>query len=56
MKPANIRVKPDGTPVILDFGIAKDTTETDSGMTQTGTAMGTRVYMPPEQMDAKKVT
>ena len=56
MKPANVRVKPDGTPVILDFGIAKDTNETDSGMTQTGTAMGTQTYMAPEQMDAKRVT
>jgi len=56
MKPANIRVKPDGTPVILDFGIAKDTNETDSSMTQTGTAMGTQTYMAPEQMDAKRVT
>ena len=56
MKPANVRVKPDGTPVILDFGIAKDTNETDSGMTQTGTAMGTQTYMAPEQMDARSVT
>ena len=56
MKPANVRVKPDGTPVILDFGIAKDTNETDSSMTQTGTAMGTQTYMAPEQMDAKRVT
>ena len=56
MKPANVRVQPDGTPVILDFGIAKDTNEVDSGMTQTGTAMGTQTYMAPEQMDAKRVT
>lgn len=56
MKPANVRVKPDGTPVILDFGIAKDTNEVDSGMTQTGTAMGTQSYMAPEQMDARSVT
>ena len=56
MKPANVRVKPDGTSVILDFGIAKDTNEADSGMTQTGTAMGTQTYMAPEQMDAKRVT
>ena len=56
MKPANVRVKPDGTPVILDFGIAKDTNEADNGMTQTGMAMGTQVYMAPEQIDAKRVT
>ena len=56
MKPANVRIKPDGTPVILDFGIAKDTNEADNGMTQTGTAMGTQAYMAPEQMDAKRVT
>ena len=56
MKPANIRVRPDGTPVILDFGIAKDINEADNEMTQTGTAMGTQAYMAPEQMDAKRVT
>ena len=56
MKPANVRVKPDGTPVILDFGIAKDTNEVDASMTQTGTTMGTQTYMAPEQMDAKRAT
>jgi len=55
VKPANIKVRPDGTPVILDFGIAKHTAHRDGHMTQTGITMGTQSYMAPEQLDAKNV-
>jgi len=45
IKPSNILLKPDLTPVIIDFGIVKDL-ETD--LTMVGTRMGTPAYMPPE--------
>ena len=54
IKPENIKVTPLGVPMLLDFGIAKDTTSV-SMMTQTNMSMGTEAYMPPEQMMAKTV-
>ena len=55
LKPENIIVSPDGKPVILDMGIAKNT-DSNLKMTLTSTAMGTPLYMAPEQTDAKNVT
>jgi len=55
LKPENIIVSPSGKPVILDMGIAKNT-ESNLKMTRTSTAMGTPLYMAPEQTDAKNVT
>jgi serine/threonine protein kinase len=54
VKPANIVVRKDGTPVLLDLGIAKDTREGESH-TRAMTAMGTSAWMAPEQADAKHV-
>ena len=55
LKPANILVKPDGTPKILDFGIARLTTQdgTHGGHTMTGELVGTLAYMSPEQLGAE---
>jgi serine/threonine protein kinase len=55
LKPANIKLRSDGSPVLMDFGIAKDEEEPQEILTQTGMAMGTYVYMAPEQMDAKNI-
>ena len=55
LKPENIIVSQKGKVTILDMGIAKNSQNRLSG-TQTGMAMGTPLYMAPEQGDAKNVT
>ena len=48
IKPSNVIVQPDGTPVLLDFGLAI-TEETDGPtLTKTGEAPGTPAYLAPE--------
>jgi len=54
LKPPNVLIDSDGVCRVSDFGIAqvKDTTN----LTKTGHAMGTWLYMPPEQrLSAKSV-
>ena len=53
IKPSNIFILPDGRVKILDFGIAKLFGQGNE-MTQTGTQMGTPIYMSPEQVKADK--
>lgn len=54
LKPENIMVKLDGTPVILDLGLAKLVDYTS--ITQTGERLGTYYYMSPEQItDSKNI-
>ncbi|MDB4958479.1 MAG: serine/threonine protein kinase [Myxococcales bacterium] len=51
LKPGNVMVKPDGRPVVLDFGIAHLTD--DLGTTRAGELVGTPIYMSPEQAQLK---
>ena len=48
LKPSNVLFDRDGTPKIVDFGLAKHL-EVQHGHTETGQIMGTPSYMAPEQ-------
>jgi serine/threonine protein kinase/tetratricopeptide (TPR) repeat protein len=52
LKPHNVMIDQEGTPRILDFGIAR--TEDTNTMTGTGAVMGTPDYMSPEQACGEK--
>ncbi len=54
VKPANILFRSDGTPLLSDFGIAKDFT-VDKELTSTGTILGSPFYMSPEQAEGLPV-
>ena len=50
LKPNNIMMCAGVGPVVMDFGLAKQTKSEDQKLTQAGTTMGTPSYMPPEQV------
>ncbi len=54
IKPDNILFRKDGTPVVLDFGIAK-AMDSKTKLTKTGISIGTPQYMSPEQCNAQKL-
>ncbi|MBB3048299.1 serine/threonine protein kinase [Litorivivens lipolytica] len=54
IKPENILFRGDGSPVICDFGIARDT-DSQTQMTKTGTVIGSPHYMSPEQAEAAQL-
>jgi Tol biopolymer transport system component/predicted Ser/Thr protein kinase len=66
LKPGNIKIKPDGTVKVLDFGLAKrhstptmpadnSPTLTAQDQTEAGVILGTAAYMSPEQARGKPV-
>lgn len=55
VKPANVLMAAEDTPVLADFGLAK--VEQQATMTASGVATGTPAYMAPEQiMDEGEIT
>ena len=54
IKPGNVLFRRDGTPLLTDFGIAKQL-RTDSGLTHDGTTIGSPYYLSPEQSKGKAV-
>jgi serine/threonine-protein kinase len=67
LKPSNIKITPDGTVKVLDFGLAKTSTREDATpdqgqlptitmeATSAGAVLGTAAYMSPEQARGKAV-
>ena len=60
-KPANVKVRPDSTVKVLDFGLAKTAAaiapdaDATSPVTRAGMIVGTPAYMAPEQVQGKPI-
>ena len=52
VKPGNILVEPDGNPVLVDFGLARDQSRVGLTLTASEEQFGTPEYMSPEQVSS----
>lgn len=52
VKPANVMIRKDGRPFVLDFGIAREIQETMTRVTGKSSS-GTLMYMSPEQLNGE---
>jgi serine/threonine-protein kinase PpkA len=55
LKPANVMFRDMQTPVLTDFGIARQQDASATRLTQTGMLVGTPTYMSPEQINGAEV-
>ncbi|NMO93589.1 serine/threonine-protein kinase [Actinomycetospora sp. TBRC 11914] len=53
VNPANVMLLADGTPILMDFGIAQ--LAHAGGLTETGAVVGTPTYMSPEQVRGEEL-
>ena len=51
VKPGNVVFDSEGRPMLLDFGLARDIGDEESGLTMSSDPVGTRNYMAPEQIE-----
>ncbi|MEO7325098.1 MAG: serine/threonine-protein kinase [Dokdonella sp.] len=56
LKPSNVLIRPDGTPCLLDFGIAKLVQPDAANETATEQRFLTRAYAAPEQLSSGALT
>lgn len=54
LKPQNIRIRTDGRPIIIDFGLARHLNLSDLTRTDQGARLGTPMYFAPEQFEGTK--
>lgn len=54
VKPSNIIIAPDGTPVLLDFGLAITEESDGRTLTRTGETAGTPAYLAPENVSGER--
>ncbi len=50
LKPANLMITPEGEPIVLDFGLARDEQSDAPTITRSGDLFGTPAYLAPEQL------
>ena len=53
VKPANLMITPEGEPVVLDFGLAREEDAAAPALSLTGEVSGTPAYMSPEHLTGR---